>query len=162
MQDAAGLGWRGRGVDGQKRKRKWGKIETLVTHAGRDPASNFGVVNPPVYHASTILYPTVKSIEERQKTRFAPGMPTYGRHGTPTTFALEEAVAAVEGGFRAVALPSGAAAIYAAILGFVRPGDHILVADHVYGPTRIFASGVLKRFAVAATCYRPPIGRGIS
>jgi len=143
-------------------KSKSRKIDTLLTHAGRDPASNFGVVNPPVYHASTILYPTVKSIEERQKTRFAPGIPTYGRHGTPTTFALEEAVAAVEGGFRAVALPSGAAAIYAAILGFVKPGDHILVADHVYGPTRIFASGFLKRFGVETTFYDPLIGAGIT
>jgi len=162
MQDAAGLGCRATRLDGQNMKSKSRKIDTLLTHAGRDPASNFGVVNPPVYHASTILYPTVKSIEERQKTRFAPGMPTYGRHGTPTTFALEEAVAAVEGGFRAVALPSGAAAIYAAILAFVRPGDHILVADHVYGPTRIFVSGFLKRFGVETTFYDPLIGAGIS
>ena len=72
-------------------KSKSRKIDTLLTHAGRDPASNFGVVNPPVYHASTILYPTVKSIEERQKPRFAPGISTYGRHGTPTTFAIQAA-----------------------------------------------------------------------
>jgi len=143
-------------------KSKSRKIDTLLTHAGRDPAKHFGTVNPPVYHASTILYPTVKSIEERQKPRFAPGISTYGRHGTPTTFALEEAVAAVEGGFRAVALPSGAAAIHAAILGFVKPGDHILVADHVYGPTRAFASGFLKRFGVETTFYDPMIGAGIS
>ena len=83
-------------------KSKSRKIDTLLTHAGRDPEKNFGAVNPPVYHASTILYPTVKSIEERSKVRFAPGVSTYGRHGTPTTFALEDAVAAVEGGFRAV------------------------------------------------------------
>jgi len=143
-------------------KSKSRKIDTLLTHAGRDPANNFGVVNPPVYHASTILYPTVKSIDEGQKTRFAPRAMTYGRHGTPTTFALEEASAAVEGGFRAVVLPSGAAAIYVSILGFVRPGDHILIADHVYGPNRAFASGFLKRFGVETTFYDPLIGAGIS
>ena len=142
-------------------KSKSRKIDTLLTHAGRDPASNFGVVNPPVYHASTILYPTVKSIEERSKVRFAHGVSNYGRHGTPTTFALEDAVTAVEGGFRAVALPSGAAAIYAAILGFVKPGDHMLMADHVYGPSRSFASGFVKRFGVETTFYDPLIGAAI-
>jgi cysteine-S-conjugate beta-lyase len=143
-------------------KTKSRKIDTLLTHAGRDPASHFGTVNPPAYHASTILYPTVKSIGERHKVRFAPGVSTYGRHGTPTTFALEEAVAAVEGGVRAIALPSGAAAVYVAILGFVAAGDHILVADHVYGPTRAFAAGFLKRFGVETTFYDPLIGTGIS
>src|SRR5207245_3881990 len=126
MQDAAGLGCPATRLDGQNMKSKSRKIDTLLTHAGRDPENNFGVVNPPVYHASTILYPTVKSIEERSKLRFAPGVSTYVRHGTPTTFAVEDAVAAVEGGFRAVALPSGAAALHVAILGFVRSGDHVL------------------------------------
>jgi cysteine-S-conjugate beta-lyase len=171
MQDAPGWACRTRGdrraekkdVAGERdMKTKSRKIDTLLTHAGRDPANNFGVVNPPVYHASTILYPTVKSIEERQKIRFAPGTYTYGRHGTPTTSALEEAVAAVEGGFRAVALPSGAAAIYVAILAFVKPGDHILVADHVYGPNRSFVTGFLKRFGVEAMFYDPLIGAGIA
>src|SRR6185437_7492305 len=171
MQDAPGWACRTRGdrraekkdVAGERdMKTKSRKIDTLLTHAGRDPANNFGVVNPPVYHASTILYPTVKSIEERQKVRFAPGVYTYGRHGTPTTSALEEAVAAVEGGFRAVALPSGAAAIYVAILAFVKPGDHILVADHVYGPNRSFVTGFLKRFGVEATFYDPLIGAEIA
>lgn len=140
-------------------KTKSKKIDTLLTHAGRDPASNFGVINPPVYHASTILYPTVESLETRPKD-FRTS--TYGRHGTPTTFSLEDAVAAVEGGYRAVALPSGAAAIYAAILAYVKSGDHILVADHVYGPTRGFVSGFLRRFGVEATFYDPLIGAGIS
>ncbi len=140
-------------------KTKSKKLDTLLTHAGRNPESNFGVVNPPVYHASTILYPTVKAIEQRAKDY---STTTYGRHGTPTTFALEDAVAAVEGGYRAAALPSGAASIYAAILAFVKTGDHILVADHVYGPTRHFAEGFLKRFGVETTFYDPMIGSGIA
>src|SRR5437667_12436772 len=102
MQDAPRPGDRQAGKQiGRDMKSKSRKIDTLLTHAGRDPASNFGVVNPPVYHASTILYPTVKSIDERQMTRFAPGMPAYARPGTPTTLAPEEAAAAVEAHFRA-------------------------------------------------------------
>lgn len=140
-------------------KTKSRKIDTLLTHAGRSPEKNFGVVNPPVYHASTILFPSVAAIENRPKDFSSV---SYGRHGTPTTFALEEAVAAAEGGYRAVALPSGAAAIYAAILALVAAGDHILVADHVYGPTRHFAEGFLKRFGVETTFYDPMIGAGIA
>jgi cystathionine beta-lyase len=141
-------------------KSKSRKLDTLLTHAGRDPAKNFGIVNPPVYHASTILYPTVKAMEEAQKDRY--GGVRYGRVGVPTTFALEEAAAAAEGGFRAIALPSGVAAIAAALLGCVKPGDHILVADHVYGPTRAFANGQLKRFGIEATFYDPMIGADIA
>lgn len=138
------------------------KIDTLVTHAGSDPARQGGMVNPPVYRASTILHPTVASLDEGQKDRFAPGVFTYGRHGTPTTAALEQAMAEIEGGDRAVALPSGAAAVFAAILAFVRSGDHVLIADSVYGPTRSFAQGFLKRFGVETTFYDPMIGAAIT
>ncbi len=75
--------------------------ETLLTHVGRDPFANHGVVNPPVYHASTILYPTLAALEEAERTPYEGTR--YGRRGTPTTFALEEAVAALEGGYRAIA-----------------------------------------------------------
>jgi cystathionine beta-lyase len=138
------------------------KIDTILTHAGSDPAANFGIINPPVYRASTVLHPTMRSLEDRQKDRFARGAVTYGRHGTPTNFAFEDAVAEAEGGFRAVALPSGCAAITAAILAFVRAGDHVLIADHVYGPTRSLANGFLKRFGVETTFYDPMIGAGIA
>jgi cystathionine beta-lyase len=138
------------------------KIDTILTHAGSDPAANFGVINPPVYRASTVLHPTMQSLEDRQKDRFAHGAMTYGRHGTPTTFAFEDAVAELEGGFRAVALPSGCAAIAAAILAFVRAGDHALIADHVYGPTRSLANGFLGRFGVETTFYDPMIGAGVA
>lgn len=136
------------------------KIDTLLAHAGRDPEKNSGVVNPPVYHASTILHRTVAEMEAAAKNRY--NQVTYGRHGTPTTFAFEEAVAAVEGGYRAVALCSGAAACFAAILAFVKAGDHILVVDSVYGPVRNFCTGFLKRFGVEAEFYDPLIGAGIA
>jgi cysteine-S-conjugate beta-lyase len=141
-------------------KTKSRKAATLLTHAGRDPAANFGVVNPPVYHASTVLYPSVAALEAGQKDRYA-GV-RYGRLGTPTTFAVEEAVTAVEGGYRTVAVPSGLAAIAVSLLGFARAGDHILMADSVYGPARNFALGPLARFGVATTFYDPMIGAGIA
>ncbi|MCC6469784.1 MAG: cystathionine beta-lyase [Alphaproteobacteria bacterium] len=136
------------------------KPDTILTHAGRNPHANFGVVNPPVYHASTIVFPTVEAMEDAQKKRFF--AMTYGRHGTPTTFALEEAVARLEGGWRAIAVPSGLAAIVGAITGFVRSGDHVLVTDNVYGPTRKFCDETLARFGVETTYYDPLIGAGIA
>ena len=136
------------------------KLDTLLAHAGRDPEKNFGVVNPPVYHASTILHRTVADYEAAGRNRY--NQVTYGRHGTPTTMALEEAVAAIEGGHRAVAFCSGAAACFASILAFVKAGDHILVVDSVYGPVRIFCGGFLKRFGVETSFYDPLIGAGIA
>jgi cystathionine beta-lyase len=136
------------------------KPDTLLAHAGRSPESNFGIVNPPVYHASTVLHPTVAALEQAQRNRF--NQVTYGRQGTPTQFALEEAVAAVEGGARAIAFCSGAASCFTAILAFVKAGDHLLVTDSVYGPVRAFCTGFLERFGVATTFYDPQIGEGIA
>ncbi|HEX3969707.1 MAG TPA: cystathionine beta-lyase [Stellaceae bacterium] len=136
------------------------KPDTLLVHAGRAPEKNFGVVNPPVYHASTILFPTVAEYEASGRNRY--NQITYGRHGTPTTRAFEEALAAIEGGHRAVAFCSGAAACFASILAFVKTGDHILVVDSVYGPVRAFCTGFLKRFGVETTFYDPLIGAGIA
>ncbi len=136
------------------------KPDTILTHAGRSPRANHGAVNPPVYHASTILFPTVAALEEAEKHRFE--QTYYGRYGTPTTFAFEEAMAAVEGGARAIAFCSGLAACSGAILGFVKAGDHILMTDTVYGPVRGFCTGFLKRFGVATTFYDPVIGAGIA
>jgi cystathionine beta-lyase len=138
------------------------KPDTIFTHAGASPHENFGVVNPPVYHASTILHRTVAALEESQKNRFKKGNMSYGRYGTPTTFALEEAVAQAEAGEQAIAFCSGAAACYGAILGFVKSGDHILMVDTVYGPVRTFCGGFLKRFGVETTFYDPLIGTDIA
>ncbi len=136
------------------------KPDTLLAHAGRDPEHNFGVVNPPVYHASTIIHRTVAEYEAAGKNRY--NQVTYGRHGTPTSFALEEAVALVEGGYRAVAFCSGAAACFASILAYVAAGDHLLMVDSVYGPVRGFCTGFLARFGVETTFYDPLIGAGIA
>lgn len=133
---------------------------TLATHAGNNPKANKGVVNPPVYHASTILYDSVADMRARHKDRF--NTVYYGRYGTPTTFALEEAVAALEEADRAVALPSGLAAVAGALLSFVSSGDHILMVDSTYEPTRVFCDNHLKRFGVETTYYDPTIGAGIA
>ncbi len=138
------------------------KEDTIITTAGRDPEANFGIVNPPVYHASTITHATVAAMREARERRFEPRIYTYGRHGTPTHSALEEAVAAVEGGERAVCLGSGLAAINAAILAFVETGDRILMADNVYSPARRFCDSFLGRFGVETTYFDPAIGGAIA
>src|SRR5262245_15772017 len=137
------------------------KPDTLITTLGRDPESNFGIVNPPVYHASTILFPTLDALESAEKT-FDPRRSRYGRYGTPTMFALEEAIAGLEGGGQSIVVSCGAAAITAALLAFIKTGDHVLLADTVYGPTRRVASTLLQRFAVAVTFYDPLIGGDIA
>src|SRR5690349_2709630 len=133
---------------------------TLLAHAGNHPADNHGIINPPVYHASTVLFPTVAAFEASLEDRYS--HVHYGRYGTPTTFALEEAVAALEGGEKAFALPSGLAAINVALMSFLDGGDHILVSDSVYAPVRTLCDRLLSRFGIAATYYDPLIGAGIA
>lgn len=131
---------------------------TLVTTAGREPERHAGVVNPPVYHASTILFPTLDALEAARPDRGV----YYGRYGTPTTFALEEAVAALEGGHRAITVGSGKTAIIATLLALLESGDHLLAPDSVYAPTRHFCSGMLRRLGIETTYYDPLIGAGIA
>lgn len=133
-----------------KRKRA---AATRVTEAGRAPFANFGIVNPPVYHASTVLFPTLAEMERISAHPY--DNVYYGRSGTPTTMALETAVAELEGGDRAIATGSGLAAIAAALMAFARAGDHILMVDSAYSPTRKLCDGLLKGFGVETTYYDP-------
>ncbi len=138
------------------------KPDTLLTTLGRDPAAHFGIVNPPVYHASTVTFPTVAEMEAIGKQPF--DAVYYGRHGTPTTFALQDAMAELDGGQgrRGIACGSGVAALNAAIAAFVETGDHLLVTDSAYEPTRRFCDQFLKKFGVETTYYDPMIGAGIT
>jgi cystathionine beta-lyase len=136
------------------------KDRTILTHAGNDPEGNFGVVNPPIYRASTILYPTLRDMRERSQKPY--DTVYYGRYGTPTTFAFEAAVAELEGAERAVALPSGLAACTGALLSFLKSGDHLLMVDSVYEPTRGFCDRQLSRFGISTTYYDPLIGADIA
>ncbi len=139
------------------------KDETKVVHAGRHPERFQGAVNPPVYHVSTVLSPNLADWEQKKKDFAAerPGM-YYGRHGSPTIVAFEEAIAELEGGYRAMVFPSGLAACACAILSYVKAGDHVLVTDSAYGPTRRVGARLLKRFGVEAQFYDPLIGGGIA
>ena len=112
------------------------------------------VVNPPVYHASTVTFPSVAALRAARTDHPFMGM-SYGRHGNPTHYALEEAFAVLEGADNACAVASGVAAINAALLAFVRNGDHILVSDGVYDPTRSFVEKFLGRFGVSSTFFDP-------
>ncbi len=131
------------------------KDETRAVHAGRDPKSNHGIVNPPVYHASTVLYPTYEDLKH-PKTRVQ-----YGRRGTPTTFALEDAIMAMEGGAGCAIVPSGLAAITTALLALLRTGDNLMMPDSAYGPTRNFCNTILERMGITTTFYDPLIGADI-
>ncbi|MDP6831656.1 MAG: cystathionine beta-lyase [Alphaproteobacteria bacterium] len=139
------------------------KDETKLVTAGRDPDNNLGIVNPPVYHASTVLHSTLGALDASKARREQGERGVYyGRMGTPTTFSLEDMVCAVEGGHRCMVYPSGLAAIVASIMSFVEAGDHILMVDSVYGPTRRFCDTLAKRINVATTFYDPAIGAGIA
>jgi cystathionine beta-lyase len=131
---------------------------TRFVTGGRDPFAQHGYVNPPVYHASTLLY---RSAEDylAHRARYH-----YGRRGTPTSEALSGAVVELEGPACAgvALLPSGLAAISAALLATLKAGDHILVTDSVYQPTRTFCDGILARYGVSTTYYDPLIGDGIA
>ncbi len=132
------------------------KEDTILVTAGRDPVAHDGVVNPPVYHASTILFPSVAAMHAAHKQPF--DSPSYGRLGTATTFALEQAVAAAEGGYRSIAVSSGVAAINTVLMSFAKAGAHLLIADSVYFPTRRFCQQVLKPLGVTIDYFDPLIG----
>ncbi len=136
------------------------KDATRAVHSGRRPHENHGAVNPPVYHASTILSPTLAAMRARERTESADAT-TYGVHGTPGTFAFEEAVAALEGGFRTRLASTGLIACTAPLLCFLSAGDHLLMVDSVYGPTRRFCDNMLRRMGIETTYYDPLIGGGI-
>jgi cystathionine beta-lyase len=136
------------------------KKESRLLHAGRHPERFSGAVNPPVFHASTILHPSVAEMESSGRTPFE-GV-RYGRFGTPTTFAFEEALAEVEGGGRTIATSSGLAAITGALTAFLKAGDHLLVSDSVYFPTRKFCDRVLANFGVSVQYFDPLIGGAIA
>jgi len=131
------------------------KIHTKLVHAGRNPDEQFGFVNTPIYRGSTVLFKTVADLKS-YSSRFR-----YGTKGTPTTEALENAWSELAGAAGTVLVPSGLAAVALALLAVVKSGDHILVTDNVYWPTRNFCSTVLQRMGVATSYYDPEIGAGI-
>ena len=134
------------------------KPATRLVAGGRDASANHGFVNPPVYHASTVLYPSAEDFLAR-RARYV-----YGRRGTPTSEALQSALRELEGPdcVGVALLPSGLAAISTALLAVLHAGDHLLVTDSAYQPTRKFCDGVLRRIGIETTYYDPLIGGGIA
>jgi cystathionine beta-lyase len=142
------------GNDGRSGRRR---TETTLVTAGRDTEAQKGFVNPPVVHGSTVLYPTADDLHAHR------GEFQYGRRGTPTTRALQQALMALEGPQCAgVGLaPSGLAAITTTLLAVLKSGDHLLVCDNAYRPTRNFCDGLLARYGVETGYFDPLIGAGI-
>jgi cysteine-S-conjugate beta-lyase len=133
-----------------------GDIATRLIHAGRDPGEQFGFVNTPVYRGSTVLYADVDALRTRS-ARY-----TYGRAGTPTMAALQDVIREIDGAAGTILTSSGLSAVTTALFAYVRQGDHILVTDSVYRPTRQFADTVLARLGVETEYYDPLIGAGIA
>jgi cystathionine beta-lyase len=130
-------------------------INTRLSHIGNSPFDYHGFVNPPVVHASTVLFPDARTMETRAQKY------SYGTRGTPTTDALCEAIDALEGSAGTILVPSGLAAITVPFLAFLSAGDHALIVDSVYSPTRNFCDTMLKRLGVEVEYYDPLIGAGI-
>lgn len=131
------------------------KQSTNLVHMGRDPSAYHGVVNPPICRTSTIIYKTLESyFDPNVKYR-------YGRINNPLAQAFEDAMTALEGGHHAISTSSGLAAITTAMQAFVKSGDHVLIVDACYPPTRFFSNNQLTRMGVDVEFYDPCIGAGI-
>jgi cysteine-S-conjugate beta-lyase len=136
------------------------KPDTRLVTAGRKGEWTQGIVNPPVWRASTILYDSVADMRERQKDTHH--RLYYGRRGTPTHWSLAQALTELEPGAEGTLLyPSGVAAVATALLSVLKPGDELLMVDSAYEPTRSLCDGLLKRMGVSTRYYSPLIGAGI-
>jgi cystathionine beta-lyase len=132
------------------------KFDTKLVHTGRAGTKTHGFVNPPLVRGSTVLYPDVATKISLGKRRLEQ-IELYGLYGTATHFALENAVAEIEGGTHCQIVGSGLAACTVPLLGYLQSGDHLLVPDSVYGPTRNFCNFFLRRYGVETTYYDPLI-----
>ena len=132
------------------------RLDTALVHSGRDSRNNHGFVNPPVIHASTVLFDSVETMQSG-KARYK-----YGRRGTPTTEALESALNDLDGAEGSVLAPSGLAAIGVALQSCLSSGDHLLMVDTAYQPTRHLCDTVLQRMGIETEYYDPLIGSGIA
>jgi cystathionine beta-lyase len=132
------------------------KFETRLVHAGRADTKTYGFVNPPLKRGSTVLYPDMATKLAMGKRALEP-LELYGLCGTDTHFALEAAIAEIEGGHRCQVVGSGLAAITVPLLAYLQAGDHLLMPDSVYGPSRTFCKGALARFGVETSYYDPMI-----
>lgn len=132
------------------------KKNTILTHAGSKPDEYHGAVNVPPHRMSTIVFNTYEEFEKVPNVKFS-----YGRAGTPSSAAFEEGIALIEGAYRSVATCSGLSAILTALIAFAKHGDHLLLPDNVYGPSRKSSEEVLRKFGVDVEYYPAMVGAGI-
>lgn len=137
------------------------KKNTQLIHAGRSKQWTGSVVNPPLVRASTIVFDTMQELREATKQR-GNRVPYYGRRGTQTHFAFQEAMCELEGGAGCALYPCGAAAVSGALLAFLKQGDHLLMVDSVYEPTRALCDKLLAGLGIETTYYDPLLGAGIA
>jgi cystathionine beta-lyase len=154
------LGWPNRFLVDELIMNKHGKQATQIVSLGRDKKYTKGIINPPVFRASTVVFDTMDDMRFAIKNK-TNGELFYGRRGTPTHFAFQEAIAELEGGFGTALYPSGAGAISAALLAFLKSGDHLLMVDTAYEPTRDLCDKMLAGFGIETSYYDPMIGEGI-
>ena len=141
-------------------KKRTKSLDTRLVHEGSHPERFDGAVNPPIFRVSTVASANVE--EMRHRSKHPPGILAYGRAGTPTHWALQEAIADLEGYKHCLALPSGLAGVATTILGLCSSGDHVLVADNVYGPIRLLCCERLSEWGLETELFDPGIGEGIS
>lgn len=133
-----------------------------LVHLGRGPSPDGRQVNLPIVQGSTVLFNSLSAFEHARETRYDPGTHYYGRYGNEATFELERMAADLEGGHGAVAVSAGLSAVALAVQGVTKAGDHVLVADNAYTPTRGFCDSVLCRFGMSVEYFDPMIGAGIT
>jgi cystathionine beta-lyase len=136
------------------------KRETLLTTMGGGSDETTGAVNLPVYRASTILFQNLADFEAADRGEFSGFV--YGRYGTPSSSALENVIAKLEDADHAIVTSSGLSAIVTGLMAFLGNGDHLLMTDAVYGPTRKFCDHMLTKIGVEITYYDPLIGADIA
>lgn len=136
-------------------------METQVINLGRNKKWTNGVINPPVVRASTVVFDSMEEMRQAAKNK-ADGEMFYGRRGTPTHFAFQQAIAQLEGGAGTALYPSGAAAISGTLLSFLKQGDHLLMVDSAYEPTRDLCNDILASYGIETSYYDPMIGAGIA
>jgi cystathionine beta-lyase len=128
-------------------------FSTALIHHPYVPPPGFAAPQPGVFKASTVIFPSVaamRSFQWKDKTAY-----TYGLHGTPTTYTLEERLCALEGGLQCLLLPSGLAAIATVALSLLRSGDEVLIPDNAYGPNKVLAEGELKNWGITHRYFDP-------
>ena len=136
------------------------KINTKITTLGRKPHENHGVINPPVYHASTILFPSYEAFKKSREGGFIAS--SYGRYGTDSILSFAQTLADLDGGYNGIIAASGVAAFTTTLFALLGAGDHLLMVDSVYDPTRKFCDNELRKLGIETTYYDPLIGEGIS